>query len=122
MLMLIHTLIIFFIILIFYQIFLAHISSNIINIEGMDTQTSQQYKPYDLNNPNNALILSQQNAGNIQVLKQQMDGIFNLNNKVRDLSGNVTALQNQVSDLMVQQQQYVESKLPASTPEISGIS
>ena len=122
MLMLIHTLIIFFIILIFYQIFLAHITSKISNIEGMDTQTQQQYKPYDLNNPNNALILSQQNAGNIQVLKQQMDGIFNLNNKVRDLSGNVTALQNQVSDLMVQQQQYVESKLPASTPEISGIS
>jgi hypothetical protein len=120
--MLIHTLIIFFIILIFYQIFLAHITSKISNIEGMDTQTQQQYKPYDLNNPNNALILSQQNAGNIQVLKQQMDGIFNLNNKVRDLSGNVTALQNQVSDLMVQQQQYVESKLPASTPEISGIS
>lgn len=122
MLMLIHTLIIFFIILIFYQIFLAHITSKISNIEGMDTQTQQQYKPYELNNPNNALILSQQNAGNIQVLKQQMDGIFNLNNKVRDLSGNVTALQNQVSDLMVQQQQYVESKLPASTPEISGIS
>ena len=122
MLMLIHTLIIFFIILIFYQIFLAHISSNIINIEGMDTQTSQQYKPYDLNNPNNALILSQQNAGNIQVLKQQMDGIFNINNKVRDLSGNLTELQNQVSDLLVQQQQYVQSKLPETTPEISGIS
>jgi hypothetical protein len=120
--MLIHTLIIFFIILIFYQIFLAHISSNIINIEGMDTQTSQQYKPYDLNNPNNALILSQQNAGNIQVLKQQMDGIFNINNKVRDLSGNLTELQNQVSDLLVQQQQYVQSKLPETTPEISGIS
>lgn len=122
MLMLIHTLIIFFILLIFYQIFLAHISSNIINIEGMDTQISQQYKPYDLNNPNNALILSQQNAGNIQVLKQQMDGVFNLNNKVRDLSGNLTELQNQVSSLMVQQQQYVQSKLPETTPEISGIS
>lgn len=122
MLMLIHTLIIFFIILIFYQIFLAHITSKISNIEGMDTQRQQQYKPYDLNNPNNALILSQQNAGNIQVLKQQMDGIFNINNKVRDLSGNLTELQNQVSDLLVQQQQYVQSKLPTSTPEISGIS
>jgi hypothetical protein len=69
------------------------------------TSPTQQYQPYDTNNPNNVLILAQQNAGNIQVLKQQMDGIFNINNKVRDLSGNLTELQNQVSDLLVQQQQ-----------------
>ena len=81
--MLVNTLIIFFVILIFYQIFLAHVISKINIIEGMDTQssqTTQQYQPYDMNNPNNAFILAQQNAGNIQVLKQQMDSVLNLNN------------------------------------------
>lgn len=120
--MLIKTLIIFFIILIFYQIFLAHVISKI-NIEGMDTQTSQttqQYQPYDMNNPNNAFILAQQNAGNIQVLKQQMDNVLNLNNEVQDLSGNLATLTTQVSDLIEQQQQYVQTNLPSSPPEITG--
>ena len=117
--MLIKTLIIFFIILIFYQIFLAHVISKI-NIEGMDTQTTQQYQPYDMNNPNNAFILAQQNAGNIQVLKQQMDNVLNLNNEVQDLSGNLAALTTQVTNLIEQQQQYVQTNLPSSPPEITG--
>lgn len=121
--MLVNTLIIFFVILIFYQIFLAHVISKINIIEGMDTQssqTTQQYQPYDMNNPNNAFILAQQNAGNIQVLKQQMDDVLNLNNEVQDLSGNLAALTTQVSDLIEQQQQYVQTNLPSSPPEITG--
>ena len=115
--MLVYILIIFFIILIFYQIFLAYINSKMTTIEGME---SQHYKSYDLNNPNNALILAQQNAGNIQVLKKQMDDLLHLNDEVQDISGNVATLTTNVSNLIEQQQQYVQTNLPSSPPQISG--
>jgi predicted RND superfamily exporter protein len=115
--MLIYILIIFFIILIFYQIFLAYINSKMNTIEGME---SQDYKPYDLNNPNNTLILAQQNAGNIQVLKKQMDDLLHLNDEVQDISGNVATLTTNVSNLIEQQQQYVQTNLPSSPPQITG--
>ena len=86
-------------------------------IEGME---SQDYKPYDLNNPNNTLILAQQNAGNIQVLKKQMDDLLHLNDEVQDISGNVATLTTNVSNLIEQQQQYVQTNLPSSPPQITG--
>ena len=58
--MLVNVLIVFFLLLILYQIFLAYFNC----VEGLDN-----YQNYDLNNPNNALILAQQNAGNIEFLK-----------------------------------------------------
>ena len=58
--------------LIFYQIFLAYFGNSI--MEGYENK--DEYKPYDTNNPDNALILAQQNAGNIIVLKGQMDEIL----------------------------------------------
>jgi len=127
--MLINILIVFFVILIFYQVFISNISvlsyrmSNGI-IEGMDTTTttsgSQQYQPYDTNNPNNVMILAQQNAGNIQVLKQQVDSVLGLNQEVQDISGNLATLTTQVSNLMEAQQQYVQTNLPSSPPQITG--
>ena len=63
-----------------------------------------------LNDPNNCLILSQQNAGNIQVLKSQVDThttqLNSLSGTVTDLSKNYTDLYNQVQSLVQQQQQY----------------
>jgi hypothetical protein len=115
--MLLYVLIIFFIILIFYQIFLAHITSKMNFIEGMESQT---YEPYDLNNPNNTLILAQQNAGNIQVLKKQMDGVLHLNREVQDLSGNLNSLSTQVTNMIEEQQQYVQTNLPSTPPQITG--
>ena len=115
--MLLYILIIFFIILIFYQIFLAHITSKMNFIEGMESQT---YQPYDLNNPNNTLILAQQNAGNIQVLKKQMDGVLHLNREVQDLSGNLATLTTEVSNMIEQQEQYVQTNLPSTPPQITG--
>ena len=115
--MLLYVLIIFFIILIFYQIFLAHITSKMNFIEGMESQT---YQPYDLNNPNNTLILAQQNAGNIQVLKKQIDGVLHLNREVQDLSGNLNSLSTQVTNMIEEQQQYVQTNLPSTPPQITG--
>jgi len=94
-------------------------------IEGMDTTTtssSQEYQPYDMNNPNNALILAQQNAGNIQVLKQQVDKVLGLDKEVQDISGNLATLTTQVTNLMTAQQQYAQTNLPSSPPEVTGTS
>ena len=113
MLTLVNILIIFFIILILYQIFLAN---NI--IEGLDNQ----YQPYDTNNPNNALILAQQNAGNISYLKEQLDNILGINQQVQDLSCNVTTLQTQINGILTQQQEYA-TQMTGGTgqpPEITG--
>lgn len=114
MLSLIHFLIFFFIILLVYQIFLASFNNYI--IEGLENQ----YQPYDMNNPSNTLILAQQNAGNISYLKQQMDSLLPLNKDVKDISGNVVALQDQVSQLVAAQKQYANNLTGGQPPEISG--
>jgi len=115
MLSLINLLILFFSVLIFYQIFLAYLENNI--IEGLD---NQQYEPYDTNNPNNALILAQQNAGNISVLKEQLDELNGLNKEVQDISGNVIELQSQVSQMLAAQQNYSTQMTGGSAPNITG--
>lgn len=120
--MLINVLIIFFILLIFYQIFISQFiyKNNYYNIiEGLSTST--QYQPYDLNNPSNVMILAQQNAGNIQVLKQQIDKTLGLEKQVQDISGNLATLTSQVNGLIGIQKQNVESKLPSTPPKITGL-
>ena len=113
MLTIINFLIIIFIILIIYQIFLAHFSDSI--IEGLE-----DYKEYDTNNPDNVMILVQQNAGNIEVLKQEFDKITGLKQQVDDISGNMVNLTKQVDDLVQAQEDYLAQNLPAEPPEITG--
>ena len=117
MLTLVNLLIIFFIVLIFYQIFLAYFGNSI--MEGYENKDN--YKPYDTNNPDNALILAQQNAGNIIVLKGQMDEMLGINKQVQDLSGNVANLEQQVTDLVQAQQDYANQMTGGTEPEVSGI-
>jgi TolA-binding protein len=112
---LINVLIILFIILIVYQIFLAYFVDNV--IEGL---VSSQYQQYNSNDPNNALILAQQNAGNINYLKQQIDELNGLNQEVQDISGNVIQLQQQVSQLVASQQQYATQLTGGTAPNITG--
>lgn len=121
--MLVKLLIVLFTLLIIYQIFLGN--THYYLLEGMTTdidnqQSNQQYQPYDTSNPNNVMILAQQNAGNIQVLKQQVDSILGLSKQVQDLSGNVANLSEQVYNMIQAQQQLAQSSLPSSTPEITG--
>jgi len=113
MLTLINLLIILFILLITYQIFLAHFSNSI--IEGLE-----DYKEYDTNDPNNVMILVQQNSGNIEVLRKQFDNISGLNQEVQDISGNVANLTKQVDDLVKAQEDYLAEKLPEKPPEVTG--
>jgi biopolymer transport protein ExbD len=113
MLTLVNILIIFFLFLIIYQIILAN---NI--VEGLENQ----YQPYDTNNPNNALILSQKNAGNIAYLKERLDSIQSdsMNQQLEDLSGNVQTLQTQVNGLVQAQQQYATQMTGGAPVQISG--
>ena len=118
---LVNVLIVFFIILIIYQIFLANIQIR----EGLVTSTPStpqpgQFQPYNTNDPNNTMILPQQNAGNIQVLNQQMQNLMNLNQEVQDISANLVALQGQVTTIAQAQQQYTSQMASQPTPQISG--
>ena len=113
MLTIINLLIIIFIVLIIYQIFLAHFSDSI--MEGLEN-----YKEYDTNDPNNVMILAQQNAGNIEVLKQEFERISGLKQEVDDISGNMVNLTKQVDDLVQAQADYLAQNLPAEPPEITG--
>ena len=113
MLTLVIILIVFFILLICFQIILAnHI------VEGLETGKS--YQPYDTNNPANALILAQQNAGNIEYLKGRIQDVQGMNKQVQDLSGNVLALQEQVNGLVTAQKEYATQMTGGTAPQISG--
>jgi hypothetical protein len=113
MLTLVNILIVFFIILICFQLILAnHI------VEGLENNDS--YKSYDTNNPGNALILAQQNAGNIEYLKGRIQDVQAMFTQVQDLSGNVQTLQDQVNGLVTAQQQYATQMTGGSPPNISG--
>ena len=113
MLTLVNILIVFFIMLICFQIILAnHL------VEGLENGKS--YESYDTNNPANALILAQKNAGNIEYLKGRFEDVQGMNNLVQDLSGNVQSLQQQVNGLVTAQQQYATQITGGTAPDITG--
>jgi hypothetical protein len=112
MFILIHFLTILFVLIISYQLFLAHVVGV---TEGMDS-----YKEYDTNDPNNVMILAQQNAGNIAVLKDNLSGLSGLKQIVTDMSGNITNLQTQVDGLVQAQQDYISQSGVTEPPTITG--
>jgi len=115
MLTLVNILVVFFILLIVYQILLANKV-----VEGLENKGS--YMPYDTNNPANTLILAQQNAGNIEYLKGRIEDIqsMSLYKQVDDLSGNVLTLQEQVVGLVTSQKEYANQLTGGVAPDISG--
>ena len=125
---LIYLLIILFTILIIYQLFLAFFSSKSFSkiIEGLDNQdlTSQdeesEYKPYNLNDPNNALILAQQNAGNIDVLKGRIDTLDGLKEKVDNSIQNINSMQTQIDSLVQQQADFAQQIAGSTPPTVTG--
>lgn len=109
----VNTLIVFFIFLIFYQIFQAVFGS----LEGFQSS----YQPYDTDNPQNAMILAQKNAGNIEFLKEQLNSLMSLQKEVTDISSNVVTLNDQVLALTQQQQSAATDLVGSSPPEVSGV-
>lgn len=119
--LLINILILFFIILIGYQIILAnHVIEGLENNTSSTSTNNTSYNPYNMNNPDNAMILAQQNAGNIDYLKQRLDAVQGMFQQVQDLSGNVVALQDQVNGLVSAQQEYATQMTGGTAPEITG--
>lgn len=137
MLTLINFLIIFFCFLILYQVFLAYFKLSI--VEGMmdvvptisptaaptnqmlpNLTINQVYRQYDKKIADNTFMLAQQNAGNIEYLKQRIDAVQGMNQQVQDLSGNVQTLQTQVDGLVQAQKDYADQMTGGTAPEISG--
>lgn len=141
MLTLINFLIVFFSFLILYQIFLANYKPLI--LEGMmdvvptisptftptaapsnqmlpNLTINQVYRQYDKKIADNTFLLAQQNAGNIEYIKQRIDAVQGMNQQVQDLSGNVQTLQTQVNGLVQSLQDYTNQMTGGTAPEISG--
>ena len=105
---LINILLFLFALLIVYQVYRVK--------EGLETAATTPYQPYD---PNNPTILAQQNAGNIQALKGQMDELLGMKKEVQDISGNLYTLTDQVNQFMLQQANTAQQQLPPNPPAIS---
>jgi len=84
------------------------------NKEGLENA----YQPYDINS-SNALILAQQNAGNIEFIKSQIDKLNTFTQTVTDLSNNYVSLNDQVQKLVQQQADYGESLNGGSSQPLS---
>jgi hypothetical protein len=130
MLTLIYLLILFFTILIVYP-FLSCLKTKdyILSLDSFnyfrpvrfkEGYENNNYKPYDKTTPENALILAQQNAGNIEVLKGQLGDVMDIRGKVNDLSGAVDNLQETVDGLVQAQKDYVNDLNGGVEPQITG--
>jgi hypothetical protein len=110
--------------LIAYQIFLSFNTETLIEgLENNNTNTStntKEYQPYNLGDPNNALILSQQNAGNIEVLKGRVDTLDGIKNRVDDMQQNINSMQVQIDGLVQQQADYAQELVGNTPPEVTG--
>ena len=121
---LINILIIFFIILLTYQVILAFSKTNTL-IEGLENEgttnsSTQEYKPYNLNDPNNSLILSQQNAGNIEVLRGRIDKFDGVKEQVDTMQQEIDSMQVQMDALVQQQADYAQELAGSTPPDITG--
>jgi hypothetical protein len=124
---LIRIIILFFILLLGFQIYsmmqsgkegLENKTDNIDNTTANPepvgtTNSSLTYQPYNSNDPNSALILSQQNAGNIEYLKGRVIDLEKSNTKINEISQNMGSMQTQIDVLVKQQADYVNA---ISTP------
>ena len=112
--MLLTILIIFFTSIVLYKL----ICSMMKIVEGMENE----YEPYDKNDPNNCLILAQQNAGNVDYLKSRMDELKTVKSDMNNLQQNVDSMQIQL-DALVQQNSEMATELAGGTEpaEVSGL-
>ena len=88
--------------------------------EGVENQSSE-YKTYDTNDPNNALILGQQNAGNIEYLRSRVDNLDGVKEQIVQMKTDMTTMQTQMDSLVQQQADYAAEIAGGTTPpEVTG--
>lgn len=82
------------------------------------------YQPYDTNASSQCLILAQQNAGNIEVLKGRLDdqNMDKMNKRMQDMQLNVDMLQTQVNSLVKQQANFAADLAGDQPLTIGGLS
>lgn len=85
--------------------------------EGIDDDHT--YSEYDLSDPNNAIILAQKNAGNIQSIKDMIGNITELREMVDDNTTGIKEVQTQVNDLAEAQNSMAGEMVGTEVPEIS---
>lgn len=84
-------------------------------------KATDEYQAYNTDSPNNCLILAQQNAGNIEVLKGRVDGLDEVKKKVDTMKTNLELMQTQVDGLVQQQADYAAEIAGGTEPmEITG--
>jgi len=123
--MLIYILIFCFVSLLLCQIYNSrfHLIEGLENATSNTTETTsveKQYKPYNLNDPNNALILGQQNAGNIEVLKGRIDDFDGVKNQVDTMQQSINSMQVQIDGLVQQQLDYAQDIAGSTPADITG--
>ncbi len=121
--LLVYLLIIIFLILIGYSLFLNQIEG--MENESQSTETTnkatEEYQAYNTDSPNNCLILAQQNAGNIEVLKGRVDGLDEVKKTVDTMKTNINMIQTQMDGLVQQQADYAAEIAGGTEPlEITG--
>ena len=121
--LLIYILIGVFLVLFGYQIFLTLFPDKI--IEGLENETTTtsstgEYQPYNVSDPNNSLILSQQNAGNIEVLKGRIDKFDGVKEKIDTMQQNINSMQTQIDGLVQQQADFAQDLAGDTPPEVTG--
>jgi len=84
-------------------------------------EKEDEYKDYDTSNPDNVMILAQQNAGNIISLKQQLKDQFGITDRVVKLESDMLQQQEQINGLVEQQAQYAEDISASEPVEITGM-
>lgn len=118
---LIYILIILFAILLGYQVYLDIFPDKLVEgLENNTTTISQEYKPYNVSDPNNSLILAQQNAGNIEVLKGRIEKLDGIEKRVDNMQQSIDSMQIQMDGLVEQQAEYAQEIAGSTPPEITG--
>jgi hypothetical protein len=118
----IYILILFFTLLITYQMItnIFYKNNTIEGLENNDSTNSSEYKPYNLNDPNNALILPQQNAGNIEVLKGRINNFDGVKQQVDTMQQSIDSMQTQIDSLVQQQADFAQEMAGSTPPTITG--
>jgi hypothetical protein len=124
--LLIYILIILFICLLVYQVYLANYAIDSVMfysklMEGLENKETTSSITEDYN-PNNSLILAQENAENIEVLKGKINALDDVNKKIDDIQRSVDTMQIQVDGLIKQQAEYAQELAGSTPPTITGTS
>ena len=98
----------------------SNVDSTSESIQTNKNENKEKYKPYNLQDPNNSLILAQQNAGNIEVLKGRIDNLDNVKQRVDDMQQSMNLMQTQIDGLVQQQATYAQEIAGSNPPTITG--